>query len=214
MPEPQIRLLRVSERRATFLEIARLHAEEISEGFLASLGTEWLARLYRAIGRCPDAFILVASANGEVLGFLCGSIDTRRVYRYVLLRGAPTLLPGLFRRLVSWGTVRRCWETLRYPSRTPILDLPSAEILNFCVTRRVQHSGIGRRLFAAMEGEFLDRGIRSIRIVTGARQLSAIRFYEGVGAEPAGTVEVHARVQSRLFRYSIRDRGSASAPAS
>jgi dTDP-4-amino-4,6-dideoxygalactose transaminase len=46
---------------------------------------------------------------------------------------------------------------------------------------------------------------------TGANQLSAISFYEKSGAELVGTIEVHARTESRLFRYSIQDCHSADA---
>lgn len=202
---PEIAVLAAAEPAEVFAELARLHTEEISDGFLTSLGTRFLRELYRAIGRSPHAFILSASSDGHVVGFLCGATDTRQVYRHVLTRAWPYLLPALVPRLFNWRTVQRCWETLRYPSRTPAPDLPSAEILNFCVTQRMHRTGIGRRLFAAMEAEFLRRGVRQIRIVTGAAQLSAIQFYEKLGAEPAGTIEVHARGESRLFRYSIQD---------
>jgi ribosomal protein S18 acetylase RimI-like enzyme len=199
----EIRLLAARESPEIYAELARLHAEEISGGFLTSLGTPLLARLYRAIGRSPDAFILTASLEKHVVGFLCASTDTRRVYRYVLSRSWIHLIPALARRIFSWQTVRRCWETLRYPTRSPVPDLPGAEILNFCVTQKLQRAGIGQALFAAMKDEYRRRDIRRIRIVTGANQLSAIRFYEKLGAEPVGTIEVHARTESRLFRYSI-----------
>jgi ribosomal protein S18 acetylase RimI-like enzyme len=209
MALPEIRLLAAAEAPEAFADLARLHAEEISSGFLTSLGTGLLARLYGAIGRSPDAFILTASANQHIVGFLCASTDTRRVYRYVLVHAWRHLLPALARHLLSWRTLRRCWETLRYPARSPVPDLPGAEILNFCVTQKLQRSGVGRALFSAMEGEYRRRGVRCIRIVTGANQLSAIRFYEKLGAEPVGTIEVHARTESRLFRYSIQDCHSA-----
>lgn len=205
MQPAEIRLLSSSESAGVFTELARLHAEEISEGFLTSLGVPLLSRLYRAIARSPHAFILVAGAEGHIVGFLCGSTDTGKVYRHVLTRAWPQILPKLVGRLARWSTVKRLWETVRYPSRTPSPDLPSAEILNFCVSGRLQRSGVGRRLFAATESEFSRRGIREIRIVTGAQQLSAIRFYEKIGAQPAGSIEVHTQSESRLFRYSIQD---------
>ncbi len=205
MQPAEIRLLSSSESPELFTEIARLHAEEISEGFLTSLGVPLLSRLYRAIACSPHAFILVAGGDGHIVGFLCGSTDTGEVYRHVLTRSWPHILPKLAGRVFRWTTVKRLWETIRYPSRTPSPDLPSAEILNFCVTGRLQRSGVGRRLFAVMESEFSRRGVREIRIVTGAQQLSAIHFYEKIGAEPAGSIEVHSQSESRLFRYSIKE---------
>lgn len=189
-----------------YRDIARLHAEEIREGFLTSLGRPVLEKLYRAIHRSPHAFILVARENGVTVGFLCASLDTRQVYRRVMLTAWPHLLPALLRRVLSWDTVRRCWETVRYPNRPPpVADLPAAEILNFCVTSQRQSTGVGRALFAAMEQVYRTRGIARIRIVTGARQLAAIRFYERIGARCVAKIEVHAAVESRLFVHTIRD---------
>src|SRR5438105_13458477 len=105
MHQPEIRLLSGSEAPEVFAELARLHSEEISGGFLTSLGTPLLANLYRAIGRSTHAFILVATLDGRVVGFLCGSTDTPKVYRHVLTRAWPYILPALARHLFSWGTV-------------------------------------------------------------------------------------------------------------
>lgn len=202
----EIQRLPVPARGRDYLDLARLHAGEIREGFLTSLGLPVLEKLYRAIHRSPNAFILVAREGETMVGFLCASTDTRRVYRRVLMTAWPHLLPALLRRVLSWKTLRRCWETVRYPNRQPpVPDLPAAEILNFCVTSQRQGAGIGRELFAAMEQVYREYRIPRIRIVTGARQLSAIRFYEKIGARRVATIEVHAAVESCLFVHAIRD---------
>lgn len=204
MTSPEIAQVSSKDSPTVFAALAALHAEQISGGFLTSLGTPLLAQLYRAIASSPDAFIVVARIEGSIAGFLCASVDTRRVYRHVLRRAGLRLIPKLAGRLFQWRTVVRCWETLRYPSKSGPSDLPSAEILNFCVTQKVQRSGIGRKLFSAMEAEFARRGIGEIRIVTGATQHSAIEFYRKIGATPAGAIEVHAHSESKLFRYRIQ----------
>ena len=200
---PEIHLMGPHEPATVFVRLAQLHAEQITGGFLTSLGTPLLGRLYRAISQSPNAFILTASVGDRVVGFLCGSLNTRRVYRDVLAHSWIYLLPTIAARILSWRTLQRCWETLRYPTRRTATDLPQAEILNFCVAQDQQRHGVGRLLFAAMEKEFARRGVRDISIVTGATQLSAISFYEKIGASAAGTIEVHAHVESRLFRYAI-----------
>lgn len=203
LPTPEIHLLGPHEPTAVFAQLAQLHAEQITGGFLTSLGAPLLGRLYRAIGHSPNAFILTANVGGRVVGFLCGSLNTRHVYREVLMRSWVYLLPTIAAHILSWRTLQCCWETLRYPTRRTATDLPQAEILNFCVAQDQQRHGVGRLLFAAMEKEFARKGVRDIRIVTGATQLSAISFYEKIGASPAGIIEVHAQVESRLFRYAI-----------
>jgi GNAT superfamily N-acetyltransferase len=201
----EIRLLGPAEPPATWGALARLHATEIQGGFLTSLGLPVLERLYRAISRSPHAFLLVADDGGGIMAFLCASTNTSRVYRHVLLTAWPTLLPVLARKLLRWSTVRRCWETLRYPGEASGPDLPGAEILNFCVEGSRQGQGIGRALFTAMQEEYRRRGIRRIRIVTGAGQESAIRFYDKMGAKLVGRLQVHANVESRMYVFTIQD---------
>ena len=203
MLSPDIRLLGTGEAPEVFRELARLHSEEIEGGFLTSLGPRVLAKLYEGICSSPDAFIYTASVDGRIVGFLCGSTNTRRVYKHVLRRHGLSLVLAAAPSLFSWGNIRLSFETLRYPAKSVPEGLPAAEILNFCVTQRLHRAGIGRNLFAAMTTEFHRRGIPQIRIVTGATQYSAIQFYQKFGATPAGTIDVHSRTVSQLFRYSI-----------
>jgi len=207
MATPDIRVLEKRDRETSslFLDLARLHSEEIQDGFLTSLGIPVLAKLYQGISTSPDAFIVVASAGGKTVGFLCASADTRRVYRGVLTKQWRALVLAAAPRLISWPTIKRAIETLRYPTRRRLVDLPPAEILNFCVTHRMHRSGIGGRLFAAMIAEFRRRGVRKIRIVTGSNQHSAIAFYEKIGASLVDTIAVHADTASKVFSYPIPD---------
>jgi hypothetical protein len=56
-----------------------------------------------------------------------------------------------------------------------------------------------------MQEEYRRRGIRRIRIVTGAGQESAIRFYDKMGAKLVGRLQVHANVESRMYVFTIQD---------
>ncbi len=204
MAELEIRLLARNEPLLIYQSLAKLHASEIHGGFLTSLGLPVLERLYRAIHGSPHAFVLIAEREGKPVGFLCASTNTKRVYRRIVLTSWPSLLPVLVGKIARWSTVRRIWETLRYPSKAPAPDLPDAEILNFCVDGKQQGRGIGRALFAAMQEEYRRRGVRKIRIVTGAGQHSAIRFYDKMGADPVGRLEVHANVESKMYVFTIQ----------
>jgi len=203
MLSPDIRLLGTGETPEVFRELAQLHSEEIEGGFLTSLGPRVLAKLYEGICSSPDAFILTASVDERIVGFLCASTNTGRVYKHVLRRHGVGLVLAAAPSLFSWRNITRSFETLRYPAKSVPAGLPGAEILNFCVTQRLHRAGIGRNLFVAMTTEFHRRGIPQIRIVTGATQYSAIQFYQKIGATPAGTIDVHSRTVSQLFRYSI-----------
>lgn len=187
-----------------FGQMAGLHVAEIPEGFLTSLGRPMLVRLYRALVCASDAFVFAAWEGEQLLGFICCATNTRRVYRHVLIRSSFRLAPAITRRAFSWQTLMRCWETFRYPAkRRTSGDYPAAEILNFCVARQAQGRGVGRLLFARAMAEYGHRGVRRIKIVTGATQKSAQRFYHAAGAQLAGEIEVHANVSSLVFIHEI-----------
>lgn len=186
-------------------EIAVLHKREIADGFLSTLNQKFLARLYAAVVRCNEAFLLVATQGDtrKVVGFICGATDTSRVLRGCLWRSGFRLMVPLLPRLFSWQIATRALETLRYAGNGGSAVFPRAEILNFCVAGNLQGLGIGRSLFAALAAEFKQRGIGSIKIVTGESQISAQGFYDSVRATRVGDVQVHEGTHSVAFIYDI-----------
>lgn len=185
-------------------DLARLHESEIHGGFLASLGRGVLHTLYRELARSPHAVVLGAVEDGRVIGMICGATDTKGVYRRFLLRSAWRLAPRMAFWMLSPSRLFRLAETLLYPMKKTSVDLPEEEVLNFCVDRACQGKGVGQRLFERLVKEFAQRGVRRIRIVTGASQKSAQRFYDAAGAIKACDASVHRGTQSYIYVYEIR----------
>lgn len=184
---------------------ATLHASEISEGFLSSLGSPFLARLYRRVVRSPQSFLLVARDDETVVGFIAGSEDVRVLYRSFLrhdaIAASITALPRLLR---SW---RRVLETLRYGSGAesqPVPGdraLPSAELLAIAVAPAARGHGAGRLLVEALTNEFQRRGIAAVRVVVGADNDSAISLYERCGFTKTARIEVHRGTASQVLTW-------------
>jgi ribosomal protein S18 acetylase RimI-like enzyme len=178
---------------------ARLHGSEISEGFLSSLGTPFLARLYRRIVRSPQSFLLVATADGAPVGFIAGTEGVRELYRSFLLRdGAIATAVALPRIVRSW---RRVLETLRYTSGEAGPELPAAELLAVAVDPRARGKGAGRALVQAFTAELGRRGVRGARVVVGADNDAAIRLYESCGFARVASIEVHPGTPSQVLTW-------------
>jgi ribosomal protein S18 acetylase RimI-like enzyme len=193
-------------------DVARLHTEAIDQGFLTSLGQPFLATLYEGLAASRSSFVITATLDDELLGFICGATDTRRAYlEFALSSSAPRAALRVLPRLWSPSTIRRVVETLRYPSRRTSVELPSAEILNFCVTQSQRGLGIGRRLFEALVAEFSRRAVQEIRIVTGAEQRSAQAFYDRIGAHRVMELEIHEGMKSVAYTYTVREPRSKDA---
>jgi ribosomal protein S18 acetylase RimI-like enzyme len=144
-----------------------------------------------------------------LLGFICGSTNTKSTFIQVLLRSGIGLIFSLLPNVFSFRTIKKMYETVRYASTgasetaSASEVLPRAEILNFCVNGRIQGRGIGRLLFTALCSEFRQRGVATIKIVTGEYQISAQRFYHAAHARLAGNLEIHENSKSVVFLYDI-----------
>lgn len=202
-PEVQIKKLDSRAPDHIFRELATIHREQISEGFLTRLGPKFLYRMYRTIATSEHSFAIVAVSDKAVAGFICGSTNSQCVYSSFLRNNAILVLPGLVPTLFRPTSIFRIWETWRYPAQAVQQSLPSSEILNFCVAADCQRRGVGRRLFGALEAEFAHRNVAAIKIVTGAHQRSAQAFYESIGAQLVERVEVHRGSESLVYVQAI-----------
>ncbi len=176
---------------------ALLHATSIVEGFLPTLGTGFLRRLYRTVARHPGSILLVAEQDGRPLGFLAGTEDVGVLYKEFSLRDG--LVAGLLaapRLAASW---RKVWETLRYPVAEA--DYPRAELLAMAVDPTARGRGVGRRLVEELLEELSRRGVRQARVMVASNNPRAIGLYEAAGFRPAARLELHRGTPSLLLTW-------------
>ncbi len=178
--------------------VARLHAGQISEGFLSSLGPSFLERLYRRMCHSEGSFVLVADEGGQAVGFVAGSVATRRLFSTFMLRDGPLAAlraPG--RLLASWP---RALETLRH-GRTATIERADGELLAIAVHPRCRRSGMGARLVEALLEEMARRSALTVEVVVGADNEAAVALYRGAGFVPVRTFEHHPGTTSLLLEH-------------
>jgi glycosyltransferase involved in cell wall biosynthesis/ribosomal protein S18 acetylase RimI-like enzyme len=199
----RIRRARVEDAPA----LARIHREALPGGFLSSLGDRFLRRLYFALAADQDAVAFVAEDGNGVAGFATGVGSVRGFYRRFYIRhGIPAMLavvPHLLRR----GTVHRLRETRRYPDTSK--DLPDSELLSIAVDGRFRSQGVGRQLAARIIEGLAERGAGEIKVVVGAENEGANRFYVRMGFEHRANIFVHDGTASNVLVF----RCSSSSPS-
>ncbi|MEP6624048.1 MAG: GNAT family N-acetyltransferase [Acidimicrobiia bacterium] len=178
--------------------VADLHVTRISEGFLSSLGTSFLRRLYRRVLRTPEAFVLVDERDGEVVGFVAGVANLSVLYRTFLVRDGVIAAISAAPRVVR--AIPRIVETLKYPNATA--ELPAAEILAVAVAPEQSGQGIGTALVRAATAEFERHAIAAAKVVTTADNGPAIAMYEAAGYRAAVGLEVHPGRESKVLVWT------------
>ncbi len=83
-------------------------------------------------------------------------------------------------------------------------EIPRAQILNFGVRRAYRRTGPAEELFLPLINRFKLKGDIQVKIVAGATQERAQRFYKKMGANIVGPTTVHKGHFCFLYIYEVR----------
>lgn len=187
-------------RRSDAAGIARMHMENISTGFLSSLGVGFLTRLYKAMIAWSQAVVLVADAGAGPVAFVAGVADTGAFYKHFVVRsGVPAGLAAL-PALIRPSGFRKAWETLRYSDEENGAGAGvKAELLSMAVDPQFRGQGLAHRLGTELLADPVIVEGGAVRVVVGAANPVAIAAYQKMGFVDAGEIEVHAAETSRVL---------------
>jgi len=163
-----------------FEAIARLHVKSIPAGFLSKLGYPFLVEIYKAIGKESDSVVYVARSGVEVVGFVVGATDIRRVYTKVIAGNWYRFIFPLLRFIFKPGSFRRIVETTLYGFKKKNHDGTKtvlAELLSIAIDESTRGKGIGRALLTELEQFFKNYGISEYKVVTFSHDDPANCFY-------------------------------------
>jgi ribosomal protein S18 acetylase RimI-like enzyme len=188
---------------ARYRQVAGLHMRCLDQGFLATLGERFLALMYEAIDQADESTLLVEEDSGQVQGFVTGGIGMGAIYRRMLrspVRLALAIAPALTRP----SKVRRILEILRYSGAGVLPEgLPEAELLSIAVAPEWRGKAVADRLYGRLVEDFRKRHVAAFRITVGEALAPAHRFYQRMGAQVAGQVEVHGGEPSKVYVHRV-----------
>ena len=186
--------------REDYLEVARIHKDAISEGFLSTLGVNFLALLYESIDQAGGCVLIVERTEGRIVGFVSGASGLGGVYKR-MFRSWRRLLVALFPALLSPRKLYRIGETVFFSKKFENIDveLPSYELLSIAVSKEFRGKGRAEQLFKSLVSYFHDSGVEKFKIVVGDALVPAHKFYCRMGACPVARAEVHKGCGSIIY---------------
>ena len=174
-------------------QVARLHKEGISTGFLSSLGMDFLTDLYQAISHSHYGFGFVVQKDNEIAGFIAFATDLRKLYKQTYRKKGIKFFFILFPRLFSIQTIRKIIQNIFYPQTMRNLNLPDAELLSIVVSSNSQGKGFAQKLIEMGFQECRRRNISQVKVLVAESNLLANRLYQKTGFQLATKIESHAR---------------------
>ena len=179
--------------------IAKIHKKNMKYGFLSSFEVRFLALLYWAIDYEKDSVIFYEEKNGKVVGFIAGSLGMKAIFKRMLCRPVELLisiLPSLF----SIKRLKGIIEIFYYGFFTPkIKSISNAELLSIAVDSSFRGEGIAEKLYDRLKHHFEQKKMNSFSIIVGSSLEVARSFYERMGANAIGEIEVHSGKDSVIY---------------
>lgn len=172
-------------------QVAALHIQCISTGFISSMGIDFVTYLYEAIVQSNSSFGVVAVRNGKVLGFAAFSKNINTLYKSIIWRKGLRFALLLAGQICSLKQVKKIFETLFYPARIKNKNLPSAELLSIAVAPEEQRKGLAGELIEMGLRHYRKTGVDKVKVLIGADNKAGNKLYLKCGFEPAGQIINH-----------------------
>jgi len=185
-----------------YRSVAALHIANINQGFLSSLGVGFLSLMYRAIDEGENSVLIIAEADGKIVGFATGGMGTGSIFRR-MLRYWPQLCWALLPSAFSPRRVWRIVEILRYSGGAGDTALPVAELLSIAVDPAYRGQHRADVLYRELCEHFTKCGVPAFKIVVGAALAPAHKFYKRMGAQAAAEVAVHGGAVSTVYVQAL-----------
>ena len=185
------------------IQIAKIHKQEINQGFLSQLGIKFLSKLYEAMILSKNSFVVVAKEENNVIGFISGCSNVKNFYKDFLKKYTFWAIIILLPKFLNLTTIKKIFETLKY-SKKEENDLPETELLVIAVKKEFHGQGVAIKMFNFFINELKKRNIKKFRVVVGENLSRAIGFYEKVGFKFHSNITIHQNNLSKIYIYIIK----------
>ena len=180
----------VSANEKHFKSIACLHIKGITEGFLSSLGVNFLTILYKGISNAPNSGIFVAVSEeneSRVLGYISYAYDIKTCYINIIKRNFISLSVTILPNIINIKFLKKILETLFYPffhkpqKSEKYNNWVRAELLSMVIDNAYQGMGIGKNLVKTLDDAMKQMKIDKYYVVTYGIDVRSNSFYKSCG---------------------------------
>ena len=179
-------------------QVAALHIQCISTGFISSMGIDFVTSLYDAIVKSKSSLGVVAVRNEKVIGFVAFTTNLNKLYKSIIRRKGLKFALLLAGNVLSLRRIKKIFETLFYPTRIKKMNLPSAELLSIAVAPEERRKGLAGQLIEKGLRLYRKTGVDKVKVLIGADNKAGNKLYLKSGFELIGQIVNHG-VLSNIY---------------
>lgn len=184
-----------------YRDVAKLHMSGMRNGFLPTLGLNFLMLMYRCIDEAEDTALITLYDDEKLQGFVCGTLGKRNTY-LLMLKYPFKLFINLSQVLISPIKLFKVCNLIIHMRSVKRNDYPKEELLAIVVDDSYRRAGIAVDLYDKLITYFQYNKVNRFSIIVG-KELSANLFYKKMGAGVSGEIEVHKGTKSYVYTHEI-----------
>jgi ribosomal protein S18 acetylase RimI-like enzyme len=216
-----MKIIKADPNSNHFQQVAHLHSDGITEGFLSTLGISFLTVLYSGISQAQNSGVFIAvEVEGEVdgdlvsplkvLGFIAYSQDVKTCYKQVLLSKIFPLSIAMIVNIFKLTIYKKVFETLLYPfqhknnngkaQEVKKIDKLHPELLSMAVNKDARGKGVGKLLVDAVDLAMKEMNIEGYYVVTHGIDERSNGFYQKCGFTKIREFENHEKPMNEYYK--------------
>lgn len=186
--------------------VARLHKSELPTAFLSGLGIGFLEVLYDGLSKSSYGLTYVCKEKSEVIGFICGTTSTQKMYRDIFhKKWACLFLQVAICVLKKPRLIRSIPAYLLYPNK----EGDCAELLAIAVKKKYRRRQVGKMLTWKLLDELRKRGRKTVKVIAEHNNFVAHKFYSKLGFRYRGSFYLSS-AHMNSYEYVLSNRKKTS----
>ena len=158
-------------------DIARLHAENIRFK-LSNLGIKFLTKIYRTFLLDKNIKIWILVNNQRIVGYLCGCINNKKIYKNFLLKNFFLLIFFFIKNILSLSFLKNFFGLIILILSSDKKNyLCNSELLSIVISKKFRNKSYGKKLIRRLDLYFKKKNKKEYIVKVESKLYKAINFY-------------------------------------
>ena len=157
-------------------DLASLHAKNII-GKSSNIGVEFLSKIYQTFLQDRNIRIWILFHNEKVVGFLCGCIRNKEIYKKFLFKNFSFLIFLFLRNILNLSFIKNAYGLIILLLTAKNFSSGNAELLSIAISKNFRNKYYGKKLIRKLEFYLKNKNKKEYIVKLESNNKRAINFY-------------------------------------
>ena len=157
-------------------DLASLHAKNII-GKSSNIGVEFLSKIYQTFLQDKNIRIWILLHDGKAIGFLCGCIRNKEIYKKFLFKNFPFLFFLFLRNILNLPFIKNAYGLIILFLTAKNFSSGNSELLSIAISKNFRNKYYGKKLIRKLEFYLRKKNKKEYIVKLESNNKRAINFY-------------------------------------